>query len=187
MKFCAVVFSSVFNQNYGNFIDTHDLIFRFNMAPTRGYEKIVGSKTTHMVLHDARSHSHPVSPLSRWLKASNNHIAVTFNNVKVFNKFHNKIIVLKHTCNILNRPCSSGFKFVDFLMTNASVFRCNNVSIIGTNGKYFNDSQGFHYYNKSCDGITNTFTSNYKMFHFFNKEAQILGKWELARKLTLYT
>jgi hypothetical protein len=187
MKFCAVVFSSVFSRNYGNFIDTHDLVFRFNMAPTHGYEEIVGKKTTHMVLHNARSHSHPISPLSRWLTTKNNHTAVTFHDIKVPDKFLGKIIVLRHTCNILRRVCSSGFNFVHFLMTNASVFMCNNVSVIGTNGKQFNDTQGFHYYNEARDGMKNTFTSNYKMFHFFNNEAKILGEWESERKLTLYS
>lgn len=197
MKYCAVVFSSVFSRNYGRFIDAHDLVFRFNMAPTRGYEEIVGNKTTHMVLHDAKSHSHPISPLSRWLRTNHNHTAVTFDNhkayhnVKVYHELRyspqNEIIVLRHTCNIFNRACSSGFNIVHFLMTNTSIFMCNNVSVIGTNGKYFNDSQSFHYYNTASDGMTNTFTPNYKMFHFFKKEAEILGMWEAKRKLTLYS
>jgi len=44
---CAVVSNSgmLIDRGLGSFIDSHDLIFRFNFAPTKGYEKDVGSKT----------------------------------------------------------------------------------------------------------------------------------------------
>ena len=46
---CAVVGSSgniENNKNYGKDIDSHDVVIRFNDAPTVGYESVVGAKTT---------------------------------------------------------------------------------------------------------------------------------------------
>ncbi len=33
----------------GSEIDQHDMVLRFNSAPTKGFEKLVGSKTTHRI------------------------------------------------------------------------------------------------------------------------------------------
>ncbi|XP_075235729.1 beta-galactoside-a-2,6-sialyltransferase [Lycorma delicatula] len=50
---CAIISNSgaFKNSNLGSFIDSHDLVLRFNHAPTDGYEKDVGSKTTIRILN----------------------------------------------------------------------------------------------------------------------------------------
>ncbi|KAL1140594.1 hypothetical protein AAG570_000524 [Ranatra chinensis] len=50
---CAIVSNAgaLNGSNLGNFIDQHDLVLRFNHAPTQGFEKDVGSKTTIRILN----------------------------------------------------------------------------------------------------------------------------------------
>ena len=48
---CAIVGSSgiLLTHELGAEIDSHDMVFRFNSASTKGFEKHVGSKTTHRI------------------------------------------------------------------------------------------------------------------------------------------
>ena len=48
---CAIVGSSgiVLSYEHGAEIDAHEMVMRFNSAPTKGFEKHVGSKTTHRI------------------------------------------------------------------------------------------------------------------------------------------
>jgi len=50
---CAIVGNSgmLLNKELGREIDAHDLVYRFNQAPTRGYETHVGARTTHESLN----------------------------------------------------------------------------------------------------------------------------------------
>ncbi|XP_055315555.1 beta-galactoside alpha-2,6-sialyltransferase 1 [Sitodiplosis mosellana] len=50
---CVIVSSagSLFESGLGKFIDNHDIVLRFNHAPTKGHEKDVGSKTTIRVVN----------------------------------------------------------------------------------------------------------------------------------------
>ncbi|XP_077865860.1 beta-galactoside alpha-2,6-sialyltransferase 2-like, partial [Saccoglossus kowalevskii] len=50
---CAVVSSSIFmrGSSFGKEIDSHDAVVRFNSAPTDGFEKDVGEKTTFRIIN----------------------------------------------------------------------------------------------------------------------------------------
>ena len=49
---CALVGNSghLLKMDYGKQIDANDIVVRINQAPTRGYEKYVGKRTTHLSL-----------------------------------------------------------------------------------------------------------------------------------------
>jgi len=63
---CAVVGNSgtLLDSSYGGIIDNHDIIFRMNQAPLKGYELYVGRKSTFRILNSLWSHrySHGYAP-----------------------------------------------------------------------------------------------------------------------------
>ena len=58
-KTCAVVGNSgiVLKEKHGEFIDSHDFVIRFNLAPTEGYESHVGTKTSLRIVNCHMFHS----------------------------------------------------------------------------------------------------------------------------------
>jgi len=61
---CAVVGNSgnLRGSAYGALIDQHDYIFRMNTAPTKGFERDVGARTTHHVMHSNQPHADDFGP-----------------------------------------------------------------------------------------------------------------------------
>ena len=51
---CAVIGNGgvLVHNEYGDAIDRHDAVFRFNDGPTQGFEKLVGSKTTFRIINN---------------------------------------------------------------------------------------------------------------------------------------
>jgi hypothetical protein len=43
------------DRKYGEYIDRHDVVVRFNVLPVKGFEQYVGSKTTLRVVNHRRS------------------------------------------------------------------------------------------------------------------------------------
>ncbi|KAA0710013.1 CMP-N-acetylneuraminate-beta-galactosamide-alpha-2,3-sialyltransferase 1 [Triplophysa tibetana] len=56
-RICAVVGNSgnLKGSYYGRLIDFHDFVIRINKGPTKGFEKDVGSKTTHRMIYPESS------------------------------------------------------------------------------------------------------------------------------------
>ena len=60
-KSCGIVFNSgsLLNSQYGPAIDKNEVVIRFNLAPSKGYESFVGKKVTHTIC------GHPCRALKR--------------------------------------------------------------------------------------------------------------------------
>lgn len=63
-KTCAIVGSSglLLNHEHGKAIDAHDFVIRANNAPTKGFEKHVGAKTSLMTMNAVTYRKGPICP-----------------------------------------------------------------------------------------------------------------------------
>ena len=150
----------------GQIIDAHDEVFRFNNAPTQGYEEHVGSRTTYMVLHNRVSHATPLSPAAYWSRhrdgwrdGNRTTLPVVldgdFAKSALFASQANGpqpwLVLSGHGCAmpqyIFRREtwmaCSTGMALIHFLLRDREVFGCN-VTLFGLSDTAAN----FHYYER---------------------------------------
>ncbi|XP_067281765.1 CMP-N-acetylneuraminate-beta-galactosamide-alpha-2,3-sialyltransferase 1-like isoform X2 [Pseudorasbora parva] len=163
---CAVVGNSgnLLRSNYGQLIDSHDFVIRINKAPIKGFEKDVGSKTTHRILYpesavDLENSTHLVLlPFKikdlRWLISvfTTRHISHTYINVRsTVNADREKVMIIhpafikyiyeswlqKH-----GKYPSTGFITLIF-----ALHICDQVSVFGFGAK--SDGHWHHYFDRS--------------------------------------
>lgn len=163
---CAVVGNSgnLLGSHYGRQIDLHDFVIRINKGPTKGYEKDVGSKTTHRFIYpesavDLDNSTHLVlSPFKildmQWLISAFTTKNITRTYIKVkpsvnanrhkvmilhpaFIKYVHEVWLLKH-----GRYPSTGFLAIVF-----ALHVCDQVSTFGFGADQYGN--WYHYFEKT--------------------------------------
>ncbi|XP_056113753.1 CMP-N-acetylneuraminate-beta-galactosamide-alpha-2,3-sialyltransferase 1-like [Rhinichthys klamathensis goyatoka] len=179
---CAVVGNSgnLLASHYGLLIDSHDFVIRINKGPTKGFEKDVGSKTTHRILYpesavDVDNSTHLVLlPFKikdmRWLISvfTTRHITSTYIRVRAtVNADRDKVMIIhpafikyvyeswlqKH-----GKYPSTGFITLIF-----ALHICDQVNVFGFGAK--SDGHWHHYF----DGILTHFSRGSHGGDFENK------------------
>ncbi|XP_022527654.2 CMP-N-acetylneuraminate-beta-galactosamide-alpha-2,3-sialyltransferase 1-like [Astyanax mexicanus] len=162
---CAVVGNSgnLEGSRYGPLIDAHDFVIRMNKGPTKGYEKDVGSKTTHRAVYpesavDMDNSTHlllvPFKILDlQWLISifTTKHITRTYTAVKTSLKADMDKVMVLHPDFMryvyeswLNKEGT--YPSTGFLMLVLSLHVCDQVSVFGFGAK--EDGRWHHYYDK---------------------------------------
>lgn len=154
---CAVVFSShtLLENQYGELIDSHDHVLRFNFAPTKNFEKHVGERTTHRILGGAGGKNYNFKEGSEMILRPVKNIANDkkylendFNNSKIdknLDFYSNYGILPPIHCSPLSNP-SNGFVGLNF-----ALYTFEKVSLFGfEEGKadkyhYFDDRENLDY------------------------------------------
>lgn len=177
----AVIGSSpvLLNNKYGKFIDSHDIIIRFNYVPTKKYEEFVGSKTSIRIMG------------RYWLPTDelyNNEIVIhrynsslylkkdykNLNLLKKYNviSFHNDFLkFIRKKYNIPGTP-TSGFMGIAF-----AIYLFNKISILGFNPPK-KDGDKYHYWNDNKKFISKS--------HPFDFEYNLIKKISQEHKLIMY-
>ncbi|XP_077051034.1 CMP-N-acetylneuraminate-beta-galactosamide-alpha-2,3-sialyltransferase 1-like [Siphateles boraxobius] len=193
---CAVVGNSgnLLASHYGQLIDSHDFVIRINKGPTKGFEKDVGSKTTHRVLYpesavDMDNSTHLVLlPFKitdmRWLISvfTTRHITSTYIRVSpTVNADRDKVMIIhpafikyvyeswlqKH-----GKYPSTGFITLIF-----ALHICDEVNVFGFGAK--SDGHWHHYF----DGILTHFSRGSHGGDFENKT---INELLLINKISIY-
>ena len=148
---CAIVGSAglLLTQEFGREIDEHEAIFRFNIAPAKGFEKHVGSRTTlrlinrnHLGFREFKDeiclfHTTVEEALRRYIRIAQNHPNLP--NVPMDMSFYKKVI----QWNKLETPTNGYFGLKLALML------CDRIDIYGflrtwkgyVKYHYFNDEE----------------------------------------------
>nr|XP_039256598.1 CMP-N-acetylneuraminate-beta-galactosamide-alpha-2,3-sialyltransferase 1-like isoform X1 [Styela clava] len=159
---CAVVGNSgnLKNSGYGEAIDKHDIVIRFNQGPTTSFEKDVGSKTTHRLMYpesmkaikkDTSFTLIPFKPLDvEWLLSAitNGTIKKTYRpvtpriyvNVPKINIIHPEFIRYVHV-NWINRQ--GRYPSTGAIGVALSLQICDSVDVYGFG---MDDNRGWHHY-----------------------------------------
>ncbi|XP_066524118.1 CMP-N-acetylneuraminate-beta-galactosamide-alpha-2,3-sialyltransferase 1-like [Hoplias malabaricus] len=169
---CAVVGNSgnLEGSHYGPLIDAHDFVIRMNRGPTAGFEKDVGSRTTHRALYpesamDLDNSTHLVLvPFKiqdlQWLISifTTKHITRTYFNVKpTINADRDKVMVLhpefmKYVYESWLRKKGT-YPSTGFMMLILSLHICDQVNVFGFGAR--EDGSWHHYYDKRYHVLLN--------------------------------
>ena len=195
---CAIVGSSsiLLNKEYGDLIDSHDTIVRFNSARVIGYEKHVGSKNDFRVLN---GHTFAgTTDKIRFPEFDENFIPslkgekflTTYWDINLLltgimrNVNKNDLYVFtpefKKYCDSLvghDRECSCGLLAIMFFI---SYFE--NVSLFGFNFYQEDNLENAHYYQKISSN-TNTKPEDY---HKFDGEKKLMEHLQSEGRVKLY-
>ncbi|KAK7139449.1 hypothetical protein R3I93_016555 [Phoxinus phoxinus] len=189
---CAVVGNSgnLLRSHYGQLIDSHDFVIRINKGPTKGFEKDVGSKTTHRILYpesavDVDNSTHLVLlPFKiedmRWLISvfTTRHITSTYIRVRpTVNADRDKVMII-HPAFIKYVYESwlqkhGKYPSTGFITLILALHICDEVNVFGFGAK--SDGHWHHYF----DGILTHFSRGSHGGDFENKtinELLLIGK-----------
>ena len=177
---------SVLEHRGGAFIDSHDLVVRFNEAPTQDFEEYVGSKTDIRFIayrgadYNLRDeniflYSHNKKALKEGLKKLSYN-----NNVKILDK------EFINSCdNLISKPYWKWRLMPNMIMIHkimsttglkAIVFFNSGINLFG-----FSQVSQFHYWEKNREGY------KFSNCHSREKETQIIKGYEREGKLKIFS
>ncbi|KAG9281343.1 CMP-N-acetylneuraminate-beta-galactosamide-alpha-2,3-sialyltransferase 1-like [Astyanax mexicanus] len=172
-RLCALVGNSgnLEGSHYGPLIDAHDFVIRMNTSPTKGYEKDVGSKTTHRAIYpesaiDMDNSTHlilvPFKALDlQWLISifTTKHIKRTYRPIKSTIQANMDKVMILHPEFIIyvyeNWLQKQGkYPSTGFLMLVFSLHICDQVNVFGFGAR--EDGRWHHYFDKKYAVFHNT-------------------------------
>ncbi|XP_049331228.1 CMP-N-acetylneuraminate-beta-galactosamide-alpha-2,3-sialyltransferase 2-like [Astyanax mexicanus] len=196
-KLCALVGNSgnLEGSHYGPLIDAHDFVIRMNTGPTKGYEKDVGSKTTHRAIYpesavDMDNSTHlvlvPFKVLDlQWLISifTTKHIKRTYKPVKNTIRANiDKVMILhpEFIKYVYTKWLQKQGKYpsTGFLMLVFSLHICDQVNVFGFGAR--KDGRWHHYFDKRYGIFHNT------PEHKGSVEFDIIEELHLLNKIHLY-
>ncbi|KAG1946790.1 CMP-N-acetylneuraminate-beta-galactosamide-alpha-2,3-sialyltransferase 1 [Pimephales promelas] len=169
---CAVVGNSgnILGSNYGQLIDSHDLVIRINKGPTEDYEKDVGNKTTHRIMYpesavDLDDNTYlvllPVKVLDmQWLISAftTRHIRHTYTNVPSSIKANKDKVMILHPefIKYVHDNWAEGhgrYPSTGFLTLIFALHICDKVDVFGFGAN--SDRKWHHYFDKTMTSFEN--------------------------------
>ena len=206
MKYCAIVGNSgsLLNNEYGPLIDEHYRVVRFNVAPTKGFEKYVGYRTkTRFIAHNkAYDYSGLENDFILLYSYSFRAATEAYNKLKLKNEVHYLTEDFIQSCdNMIGKPhwkwwlkqkmgmdrmiihktmSTTGLKAIMYWLPRMPYKNTerdrHQISLFG----FLPDKQ-FHYYEENRPGYKPTDS------HDFEKEMQIIKGFEREGKLKIWS